>query len=361
MAACPDCGRELPAHDRSCPSTRKPSSNPYTIQTFLWENFRRFTMVGVTGTMISLIPNTGTRILGLSWITGPNNYLPLLLSIIIFFGTIFLTICFLMIFSLIFRDRELEEVRHRVRAGSGTLMRWYEGDLQRFILLACLVPMWFGLTLFFLMLMPLIPNQYSWIFAAVAGLTLLPLVLYSLLGWKIGKIVVNRLPVLKDHASAGIVLIAMLIVILFLLGPYVVPMLFWNTAEFSGNVRIHPDQQYFSPGISSAEGLRLTITNLSGREVLGSRQAWSADYGYFIRVTPSTGEVTILGNPVTETGSREIYWTYPAIDSDRTGKPVTIQLRVLPPEGDDALAVSSLTLDWYTDRIVKVNNPAGDR
>ena len=81
-------------------------------------------MVGVTGTMISLIPNTGTRILGLSWITGTGNYLPLFLSIIIFFGTIVLTICFLMIFSLIFRDRELAEAYV-----SGNLAR--SGRLQR--------------------------------------------------------------------------------------------------------------------------------------------------------------------------------------------------------------------------------------
>ena len=57
-------------------------------------------MIGITGTMISLIPNMGTRVLGASWITDTESLLPLFLSVIIFFGAIFLTICFLMIFSL---------------------------------------------------------------------------------------------------------------------------------------------------------------------------------------------------------------------------------------------------------------------
>jgi hypothetical protein len=98
-------------------------------------------MIGITATMISLIPNMGTRILGSSWITDPDSVLPLFLSIIIFFGAMFLTICFLIIFSLVFEGRETENIRKKITLWSKTLVTWHEGDSQRFILLFVLVPM----------------------------------------------------------------------------------------------------------------------------------------------------------------------------------------------------------------------------
>ena len=76
MKNCPDCGKELYSLDIYCPSCKKGVKNSFTIKNFLWENFRLFTMVGVTGTLISLIPNMGTRILGATWITDPDSFLP---------------------------------------------------------------------------------------------------------------------------------------------------------------------------------------------------------------------------------------------------------------------------------------------
>nr|WP_321507647.1 hypothetical protein [uncultured Methanoregula sp.] len=312
-------------------------------------------MVGVTGTMISLIPNMGSRVLGGSWITDPNNILPLFLSIIILFGTIFLTICFLMIFSRVLAGRHAENIKHRLTLRQGTLITWYEGDFQRSILLFCMVPMWFGLVMFFILLMPMIPNKYSWFFAAITGLVCIPLLLYSFLGWTIGKTVtgkipgMNRSPMLSIMAGAVIVIGFLLFILL------VAPALFDNPDRFSGDITIRADPQYFSPQISSAKGLRLDITNLSGRQLQASRYTWSADYGYFIRVIPSTSEVTILGNPVTDEDSGTIYWTYSPGDPDRNKKPVKIDLHIYPLQGTGELAASSLYLTWYTGDIVSVN------
>ena len=82
------------------------------------------------------------------------------------------------------------------------------------------------------------------------------------------------------------VICTLLVVGLLVILPYAVPRFFNTTETFSGDVLIRADQSYFSPGISPAKGLRLEITNLSGRELLASRQTWSADFGYFIRVIP---------------------------------------------------------------------------
>lgn len=346
---------ELSSSDTECPSCKKRLPKTFTIMDFLWENFRLFTLIGVTGTMISLIPMMGSRILGESWITHSDQYLPLLLSIIIFFGTIFLTICFLMIFNLIFRGRADEAVRSRIAVRSGSLT-WHDGDSQRFVLLFCLVPMWCGLTLFFILMMPLITNNYSWMFAIVTVLTCIPLALYSFLGWKLGKTATKLIPGLRKFPRLSVTASTVLVIVVLLLAPFALPAYFGNTDTFSGDVRIRADTQYFSPHISSAKGLQLSITNLSGRELLASRHTWSADYGYFIRIIPSTGDVTILGNPVIETSDRDIYWTFSQNNLMQHKEPVKIDLQFYPLHGSERLINSSLYLTWYTDDIVYVND-----
>jgi len=359
MSVCPHCGRELSAPDRECPSCKKPVKKSFTILSFLWDNFRLFTMIGITGTMISLIPNMGNRILGTLWISNAESLLPLFLSIIIFFGTLFLTICFFLIFSLILAGRNSEPVRKNVSIGSRTFLTWYEGDLQRLILLICLVPMWFGLLMFFIMIMPLIPNQYSWIFSVIIVLTLIPLALYSFFGWKIGKILSARIPVLQRFPRLSTAVFCILVIAILVLLPYVIPPPYHNPEPYSGDLTIRADQKYFSPHVSSGKGLRLELTNMSGKELLASRQTWCADYGYFIRVIPSTGEVSILGNPAYDENSRDIYWTFSGTDPDLNKKPVTINVILHPREGNEAIASSSLSLNWFTSDIVSVNTTAG--
>jgi hypothetical protein len=355
MKNCPDCGSELSSADLFCPSCKKRVKPPFTIRQFLWENFRFFTMIGITATMISLIPNMGTRILGPSWITDPDSILPLFLSIIIFFGAMFLAICFLVIFSLVFEGRDTENAQKKIALQSRTLITWYGGDSQRSILLLCLVPMWVGLTLFFILLMPLIPNQYSWLFAAVIGLTCIPLVIFSFLGWNIGKKIIRIIPGMDKFPRLGTVVSALLLIGCIVLVPLAISQ-FSGTADTSfENIRIRADQQYFSPSVSSAQGLRLEITNVSGRDLRESRHTWSADYGYFVRVMPTTSEVIILGNPVYDDTSRDIYWTYAGNDPHQNKKPVTIDLHLYPLQGNEEIARSSLYLTWYTNEIAYVN------
>ena len=359
MKNCPDCGKEISPPDISCPSCKKVVKNPFTIRNFLWDNFRFFTMIGITGTMISLIPNMGTRILGATWITDTETYLPLYLSIIIFFGAMFLTICFLIIFDLIIQGRDSEKIWKKIILHKKTLITWYEGDSQRFILLFCLVPMWVGLTLFFIMLMPLIPNKYSWLFASIIGLTCIPIVICSFLGWNIGKKITGIIPGMGKFPRLSMAVFIILVIGFIVLVPLAIPRFFDNTDTFFGNNKIRPDQQYFSPHLTSAKGLRLEITNLSGRELLASRHTWSANYGYFIRVIPSTSEVTILGNPVNDDNARDIYWTYSQNNPEQMKKPVKIDLHLYPLQGDEEIANSSLYLTWYNNDIAYVNTSFG--
>ncbi|MDP3395576.1 MAG: Yip1 family protein [Methanoregula sp.] len=355
MKKCPDCGREISLSDSESTSFKKVEKTPFTIRQFLWDNFRFFTMIGITGTMISLIPNMGTRILGATWITDTETFLPLFLSIIIFFGAIFLTLCFLIIFSLIIQARDSEKIWKKITLHNKTLIIWYEGDFQRTILLFCLVPMWVGLLLFFIMLMPLIPNKYSWLFATIIGLTCIPLFIYSCLGWNMGKKVTGLIPGMRKFPLISVVVFTILVVGFFLILPFAIPQFFNNTDTFSGDIKIRPDHLYFSPHLSSVKGLRLEITNLSGRELQASRHIWSANFGYFIRVIPSTSEVIILGNPVDNRNSRDIYWTYSQNNPEQVKKPVKINLHLYPLQGNEEISNSSLYLTWYDNDIVYAN------
>ena len=135
-----------------------------------------------------------------------------------------------------------------------------------------------------------------------------------------------------------------------------VPRFFNNTVTFSGDMKLQTNHQYSSPHISTVKGLRLEITNLSGRELLASRQIWSADYGYFIRVIPSTAEVTILGNPVYDQNSRDIYWSYSGNDPNQNKKFIKIDMHLYPLQGNEEITNSSLYMNWYNNEIVYVNN-----
>jgi NADH:ubiquinone oxidoreductase subunit 3 (subunit A) len=355
MRVCPQCGRELAPADETCPGCQKKIQPPFTIRNFILDNFRLFTIIGTSGTMISLIPTMGNRILGTTWITNTDGFLPMILSIIIFFGACFLTLCFLMVLGQVFHGRKNEPVRNRFFGSTITL---HQGDTRRFILLFCLIPMWFGILIFFLMLMPLIPNRYSWLFATVAVLTCVPLVIYSLLGWTLGKKITRAFPGLAKYPRASAVVFAVIVIGVLLLLLLALPAIFDNDSDFSSHIKIRPDQQYYSPQVSSAKGLHLTITNLSGRELLSSRHEWSADFGYFIRVVPSTAEVTILGNPVTDDNARDIYWTYSTTDPAQNKTPVTIDLHLYSSQDNREVASPSLYLTWYTNDIVAVNASA---
>lgn len=355
MKKCPGCGTELSSTESESPSGKTKLKTPFTIGNFLWDNFRLFTMIGITGTMISLIPNMGSRILGATWITDSDTYLPLFLSIIIFFGTLFLTICFLLIFSRIFDGRDAENCKRRFTLRSQPIVTWYDGDFQRFILLFCLVPMWFGLTMFFIQLMPLIPNKYSWFFAAITGLTLIPLAMYSLLGWNIGKTIAGKIPGMRNYPQISMLLITLVVIGCLVIIPLAISLVIDARDTFSGSMKIRANQQYFSPGISTAQGLKLDLTNVSGRELLAGRQTWSADYGYFISIIPSTSEVAIMGNPVYDYTSRDIYWTFSKKDPGLVKKPVRIDVHLYSLPENKEIDNASLFLTWFNDDIVYVN------
>ena len=264
-----------------------------------------------------------------------------------------------MIFDLIFQGRDTENIQKKITLLSKTIITWYEGDFQRSILLVCLVPMWVGLVLFFILLIPLIPNKYSGLFASIPWLTCILLVFFSYLGWTIGKKMSGIIPETGKYPRLSMVVFIIVVIGFLVLVFFSISLFFNTTGNVPGDMKIRPDQQYFSPHISSAKGLRLDIMNVSGSELVASRHIWSADYGYFINVMPSTSEVTILGNPVYDDDARDIYWTFSENDPEQNRKPVKIDLHLYSLQGNEEIASSSLYLTWYNNDIVYVNTSSG--
>ncbi|WP_321507076.1 hypothetical protein [uncultured Methanoregula sp.] len=301
MTRCPYCGNEIFCLDIYCPFCKKPLKNYFFIPTFLLENFRLFTIIGVIGAMIALIPSLGTQILGAYWISDQTSSLPLFLSIMIFFGAYFIAIVFASLFVLIFQCRDNEIVLKKITIPYVNTYTFYRGDYQRLILLFCLVPLLFGIISFLIPLLIFIQNIYSWFFAFFVILVLLPSAAFAILAWLQAKNVAQISSEMGRYKKISYVLLSIMVIECLILINLFFPITYGDDHIFSNNIKIEPSQDYFSPQISSDKGLRLEIANFSGRESLISMHNWSASYGYFIWVSPTTPEVRILGNPVNNT------------------------------------------------------------
>ena len=215
--------------------------------------------------------------------------------------------------------------------------------------------MWIGLTLFFILLIPVIPNKYSWLFASVPWLSGILFVLVAYAGWSIGKKSIGKIPGTEKFPRLSVAVFTIVGIAFFLLILLAALPFFTTAHPGSGDITIRTDQQYFSPHISTAKGLRLDIMNITGRELDESRSVWSADYGYFINIVPTTSEVIILGNPVNDDNSQDIFWTFSDDNPEQDKKPVKVDLRLYHGPENEEFARSSLYLTWYTPEIVYVN------
>jgi len=357
MTRCPYCGNEIFCLDINCPFCKKPLKNSFFIPTFLLENFRLFTIIGVIGAMIALIPNLGTQILGAYWISEQTSSLPLFLSIMIFFGAYFIAIVFISVFILIFQCRDNELVLKKITIPYINTYTLYRGDYQRLILLFCLVPMFLGLILFLIPLLIFIQNIYSWFFAFFVILILIPSIVFAVLGLQQAKNVAQISSEMGEYRKISFILLSIIVIECFILTAHFFPIMYGDDHIFdSNNIKIESNQKYFSPQVSSDKGLRLEIARVSGRESLISRNNWSANYGYFIWVSPTTPEVRILGNPVNDSNLMVVYWTYPARDIGVNKPPVKINLQLFKTSDNSEIAKPSLYLTWYDTDIAYVND-----
>jgi len=156
------------------------SAQPFTIASFLKNNFHLFTIMGVIGTMLSVLPNLIDKYIGPDWkyliLNHQESYLPyVIVEMPIICGAIFLYAVFLLIVGLVLiSDREKEENVH-----SG----WFPikaGDFNRIVFLLIFLPLGFTFS-YFLILIPVLQKEiisilliFFWLqFLFTIGLTII--------------------------------------------------------------------------------------------------------------------------------------------------------------------------------------------
>lgn len=356
MKKCPYCGSSLFILDLNCPYCKKPIRNYFSIEAFLKENFHLFTIIGVLGTMISLLPNLGNLVFGQNWLIKDYfNIFSWALILIIYFGGLFIIVIFILIFWKIFQDRDNENFNTIF-----FVFHWHYGDFQRIILLVCLAPLMLGLILFIFPSIMFLPNN-----SVIAGFLLVILMFFgtmSIIQFLLTKRIVESAQTVSTefgkYQKHTFVLLVVLVAIVYLLITMVwFPPGFTIPKPYSDDIKIKPDKLYFSPSMSDTPGLQLEVTNISTDQFSHTYYQWSTNFGYFISFTPSGLNGKILGDNC-EANSTLIYWTYSTEAIEPNQSEVNIKLNIIDTKTNSIVFNKSenLNLTWFTRDIVFVNN-----
>ena len=150
---CPDCGKEIFCLNICCPNCGKRLVNYFTAQCFLRENFHLFTILGVIGTMIVLLPNLGEKIIGPNWISGNWGFLSYLLILLNYGGGLFLLIIFsILLKKIVVDNRDVEETISDLN-----LLKIKRGDINRIPIAISLLAMMIGSFYFIILATLVIP------------------------------------------------------------------------------------------------------------------------------------------------------------------------------------------------------------
>ncbi len=139
-----------------CPESSK-DPNTFTSFNFLKENSQIFTIMGVTGTMLALLPNLIDRFLGSDWkhsiLLNQSNYSSLVIvELPLIFGAVFFFYLFLAISLKIFENRSNERIIN------GLLGPIRSGDFERILFGIIYIPLGLFLSLF-LLVIPILQNE----------------------------------------------------------------------------------------------------------------------------------------------------------------------------------------------------------
>jgi hypothetical protein len=326
--------------------------NSFTIENFLKDNYHLFTIIGVLGTMLALLPTLAFAIFGDTWLTGDLSIFSIFLVLVIFFGGSFIAIIFYIILRKIFEGQNYEGIEKKFG-----IIEWHTGDSSRYLLTFCLSIMVFGVVIFLFSSTMFFQNFYAKIIGLSLVFIVIPAAFNIIIGYNLAKIIYTISS--EDGKTRGkrvaitlglysIVIIIFLVIALFISPGFLI------AHQYSDSIKINPSENYYSPAISTSKGLQLDVTNISSDQLLSTSYNWSTNYGYFISIIPSTKEVSILGDTI-ETGSTRIYWTFSISDISINKSPVTIKLQIKNLRDKTIITNTSLNLTWFEKDIAYVN------
>lgn len=337
MRRCPYCDVEIQCHDIYCFSCKRRVQQYFSISIFLKENFHLFTIIGVIGTMISLLPNIGEKIIGPEWVSGSQgiNFVSAII-----FGCLFLFGIFAITIRHIWVDCRSDEKDCRY-----WILTLKQGDKLRILLTMALTCMILSFISYILMSAISIKDIYPQIAIFVFAFLLL-------LGWTIYlfyDLLRTTIDDIKNDRLELVVVLFLFIIAGLCIYPSMIPP---NIPPVNpSNVIIQSTPSYYSPLSSPEKGIFLSTTNTSWPKYNICTYHWNANYGYFIAVKKTTDAITILGNETD--GYTSIYWTFSALDVEKEKPPVIISLDILDPSNYSVITRSTINISWFNNEIAK--------
>lgn len=328
---CPYCKVELKRWNVYCPKCKAYVSREFfSLTSFLKNNYQLFALIGILGTLTTLLPAISESYYGLSDLNAipyPQNFL-LMASLAI--NSIMIVLILVLVFFEALANRHNEVTVWNFR-GTGILRK---GDFGRIALIfGFLLPL--CMTAFYLSnVFPVITSIISFAvcFGILAGF------------YFIISIALQRTAELRFMCSLISLLFLVLLILLIISAIYVMSPKPPQDVNVS-NIFIETDVNYYTPDIVNSIGVGFIPTNCSGKNCASVNFHWATNYGYFIDWNDGSTRIKNLGNS-TYHNVNTIYWTYGMSNIGEEKPPIKITLTITNSEDGSVLANRTMNLTW---------------
>ncbi len=320
-----------------------------------------FTVIGIIGTMLSLIPNF------LDKFSGPDWKLSFLSSTNGFFELIFIQIlvdsgCFLIIFiSILIMSRLFFCNFSNFSYHSILGLKITKGRLHKWLFVLVFVPFILSFIYFLIPISSITSDPY---FQSVNTIVLGTYVIFILFFVAFLLSVIPRVnPIYKTFLLLIIVTVFLYTLFFIVNSVYfaLISNIEYNENIDYGSVQIEPVYLNYSFITLGSYGLPLKVggpaRNITNFDYRYLKFHWTTNYGYFLDVPTSNDIITNEGQDCRlSDGSSTVFWTYELSDHGVRKPPVQIFLRIENTRTNKVLSRDGINLSWSDLDNVTVKN-----
>jgi hypothetical protein len=322
------------------------------LYTFIRCNAPIFTVIGIIGTMLSLIPNFLNNFVGSNWefslISGSGGFLELAVILVVIESGCLLIFAL----SLLILGRLYSCSFSPIRLHSFFGLNITRGRVQKWVFSFLFIPLILTIVYFLLPVFIWSDSPYIQSLTIVVMGTYTILILFIVL---FVFIVTPRVDPLFKSLLLIVILIAFTGTLYVLVTSAYIPFFSSMDAKngtYYGNVEIMPVYTNYSFDYPTSYGLPLkvagekyNISNLDSNYYLSFQ--WTTDYGYFLNV-PTSNDIITNEGPYCKLsdGSSTVFWTYGISDNNKKKPPVHIFLRVENLRTNQVLSSDHINLSW---------------
>jgi hypothetical protein len=322
------------------------------LYTFIRCNAPIFTVIGIIGTMLSLIPNYLNNIAGSNWeyslLSNSSGFLELaVILVVIESGCLLIFALSILILGRLYSCNFSPIQLHSFFGLNITL-----GRIQKWVFSFLFIPFILTIVYFIIPVFIWTDSPYIQSLTIVVMGTYTILILFIILFVFIVTPRVN--PLFKSFLMI-VIFIAFAGTFYGLVTSAYIP--FFSSMDvkngtYYGNVEIMPVYTNYSFDYPTSYGLPLkvagekyNISNFDSYHYLSFQ--WSTNYGYFLNVPISNDSITNEGQYCKlSDGSSTVFWTYDISDNDKKKSPVYIFLRVENLRTKQVLSSDHIDLSW---------------